>query len=80
LGARRPNQYRMDPGEGTHTDKRTADADQADLKNEDAASSRAHAGGRQMIPPSVPNPEVERVRAEELKRQEHLHADDPAEE
>ncbi len=81
MGGKRPDQYRIAPGEGTRTDyKWTADADQVDLKNQDAAKSRAKAKGRQQIPPKVPNPLVEQVRAAEAERENHSHEEDTAEE
>ncbi len=76
MGGKRPDQYRIAPEEGTRTDyKWTADADQVDLKNQDAAKSRAKARGRQRIPPKVPNPLVEQVRAAEQAREDHIHED-----
>ncbi len=80
MGGKRPDQYRIAPGEGTRTDyKWTADADGVDLKNQEASRSRKRAKGRQQIPPAVPNPEAERLRARELERQEHIHEDEDTE-
>ncbi len=80
MGGKRPDQYQIAPGEGTRTDyKWTDDADEVDLKNQDAAKSRAKAKGRQQIPPKVPNPLVEQVRAAEQAREEHIHDEDRAE-
>ncbi len=74
MGGKRPDQYRIAPGEGTRSDyKWTTDADPVDLKNQDAAKSRVRAKGRQNIPPKVPNPLGEEVRAAELERQERAH-------
>ncbi len=81
MGGKRPDQYRIAPGEGTRTDyKWTDDADPVDLKTEDAAKSRAKAKGRQRIPPKVPNPLVEQVRAAEEAREKHIHEEDTADE
>ncbi len=72
MGGKRPDQYRIAPGEGTRSDyKWTEDADPVDLTNQDAARSRARARGRQSIPPKVPNPLAEQVRAAEQERQKH---------
>ena len=61
-GGKRPDQYQIAPGEATRTDYMwTADADKVDLKNEQASRTGKRAKGRQMIPPAVPNPEVERL-------------------
>ncbi len=77
MGGKRPDQYRIAPGEGTRTDyKWTDDADPVDLKNQEASKNRVRARGRQNIPPRVPNPLVERVREAELERQERVHQDD----
>ncbi len=73
MGGKRPDQYRIAPGEGTRTDyKWTVDADQVDLENEEASKNRARARGRQRIPPKVPNPLAEQVRAAEREREGHI--------
>ncbi len=80
MGGKRPDQYRIAPGEGTRTDyKWTADADPVDLNDENAAKNRVRATGRQNIPPKVPNPLVEQVRAAELVHQEHVNEEDTTE-
>lgn len=77
MGGKRPDQYRVAPGEGTRTDyKWTEDQDDVDLHEGEASRDRAALKGRQMIPPAVPNPAVERRRDEEARRQQHVHGEE----
>ncbi|MBX6362776.1 MAG: hypothetical protein IRZ00_02810 [Gemmatimonadetes bacterium] len=74
MGGKRPDQYRVAPGEGTRTDyKWTEDQSDVDLHASEASRDRAALKGRQMIPPAVLNPVVARRRARELERQRHVH-------
>jgi hypothetical protein len=81
MGGKRPDQYRIAPGEGTRTDyKWTEDSDDVNLHEEEASRDRARLKGRQMIPPAVPNPVVERQRAREMERERHIHEKEEEEE
>ena len=81
MGGKRPDQYQIAPGEATRTDyKWTDDAEEVDLKSQEASRNRVRARGRQRIPPKVPNPLAERVRAAEKARERHVHGDEAADE
>ncbi|HET9983648.1 MAG TPA: hypothetical protein VFQ38_08670 [Longimicrobiales bacterium] len=77
MGGKRPDQYRVAPGEGTRTDyKWTEDQDDVDLHEGEASRDKAALKGRQMIPPAVLNPAVERLREKEMERERHIHEEE----
>ncbi len=78
MGGKRPDQYQIDPGEAGATDykgvRRAEDGIAGHVP--DKKERKRQARGRGMIPPKVPNPLVEQVRAAEQERQEHIHKDE----
>ncbi len=64
MGGKRPDQYQIDPGEGRATDykwvRRAEDSIAGHVPDEDERKRKT--SGRDLIPPRVENPEVERLR------------------
>lgn len=77
MGGKRPDQYQISPGEAGGTDYKWRRLAEDGLGGHvpDKKERKRSAQGRGLIPPNVPNPEVERLRAEEMERQDHMHAD-----
>lgn len=77
MGGKRPDQYRIAPGEGTRTDyKWTDDAADVNLKEGKSSRRKARTHSSQPIAPDVPNPAAEAARADEMQRQKHIHEEE----
>lgn len=76
MGKKRSYQWQAVPDEGRATDYKTYPNDAQEADADDRKLSRSMEGkykGGQPIPPRVLEPRAARVRARELRRQEHIH-------
>jgi hypothetical protein len=80
MGGKRPDQYRLDQGEGGATDYKFS----RKLPREDPARDHRYSElmegelkRRQPIPSKAPSPEARQARQRELERQAHLHGEKP---
>jgi hypothetical protein len=76
MGGKRPDQYRIDPRETQASDHKFRPLDRKGAEPDAKLYGRVMKGSvkkSQPVPPEVLEPEVERDRAEEMRRQDKVH-------